>query len=620
MKSALKKIKPQYYFYFVLIGLLSFSNNRILILFKKNIQKKLWLNHNFYFNGKNFCLYKLKKLSCQKIYFKYCGLTLIIVNINFSFSIRELFFFKLSKSIKKLKVESVFTSYCLKIKPKNKKSIRNNFKKATSPILKYYKYLKVTEILLGNLLAHEVEIKYFVSFIKVNNKSFLFIGLTDIFIDNALSIQKIELSYNNEIFFNSSISISYLNKEYQFKTLNASNTFSILNKKIICTKHYEVNFNLDSKSKCYLLAIKIEDLSLNHKAISEKQVFIDSLSCYVPFQFTKQEFCILNDSSIEINGLYSSIEFIHQESDYDLIKICFNFLIEGETFFGNWPFFNITNLQNINATGDTILRFEYLTLISDFSQFSFEVKTIKNTLSAEQNQALSLFDINNSLNYLRENTAALGIDNKLNFVFDEIKYEQIPSKLISLIVLTEDPNFYNHNGIDTYFIGNAIALNLYNKKFIKGASTILMQVVRNIYLFNNKNISRKIDELIIAWLISISFKPSKERILEIYLNIIEFAEGVYGIKSASKFYFAKDIHKLTITEILVLTYIIPRPKFFLEAVYQNSLKLNRNLLNHIEFYSNKLYRKGIININDFESIEYRINFAPEIGSLVLNKN
>lgn len=616
----MRKIKLQYLFYFVLIGVLCFFNNKTLSKFKKKILKKFWVNHKIYFNGENFSLHKQSKLSCKKIYFKYSGATIIIINLDSHFNIRELLFFKLSKSIKKLKIESIFNSYNLKIKPKNKNRTYINFKKATSPILKHYKYLKVTELLLSKLLAHKVEINHFVSFIKVSDKIFLFIDLTDFSIDNTLSIQKIELSYNKKIYFTSSVSISHLNKEFQFKTLNTNNTFSILNKNVICTKHYEVNFSLNSKKECHLFTSKIEGLTLNHKAISDKQVFVNSLACYVPIRFTNQEFCILNDSSIEMDGLNSSIEFKHQENDIDLVKVCLNFLIEGETFFANWPFFNIKQLQNINATGDIILRLEYLTLISDFSQYSFEAKTINNTLSVEQSINLNLFDITSSLNCLKEKTTALGIDNKLDFAFDEIKYEKIPPKLVSLIVLTEDPNFYNHNGIDSYFIGNAIAVNLYNKKFIKGASTILMQVVRNIYLFHNKNISRKIDELIIAWLISISFKPRKERILEIYLNIIEFAEGVYGINNASKFYFAKDLHKLTITEILVLTYIIPRPKFFLEAVYQNSSKLNTNLLNHIEFYSKKLYSKGIININDLESIEYKINFAPNIGSLVLNMN
>src|SRR5690606_33858207 len=106
-----------------------------------------------------------------------------------------------------------------------------------------------------------------------------------------------------------------------------------------------------------------------------------------------------------------------------------------------------------------------------------------------------------------------------------LSLNEIPTYLRKLIALTEDPNFYKHNGIDSYFVGVAIVKNIINKKFVKGASTITMQLAKNLFLTNKKSPVRKFEEVVLAWLMENSFNLSKNRILEIYLNIIEFGEN-----------------------------------------------------------------------------------------------
>src|SRR5206468_9824668 len=113
----------------------------------------------------------------------------------------------------------------------------------------------------------------------------------------------------------------------------------------------------------------------------------------------------------------------------------------------------------------------------------------------------------------------------------------IPKTLSDLVIICEDPNFYEHKGIDDYAIQLAILHNFKLRKFSRGASTITMQLVRNLFLGHHKNISRKLEEFIIAWLLEKHASLKKERILEIYLNIIEFGYNVYGISEASLYYF-----------------------------------------------------------------------------------
>lgn len=163
----------------------------------------------------------------------------------------------------------------------------------------------------------------------------------------------------------------------------------------------------------------------------------------------------------------------------------------------------------------------------------------------------------------------------------------------------------------------AIAKNIINKKYVKGASTITMQLAKNLFLTQTKSLARKLEEVVLAWLMENYFKISKNRILEIYLNIIEFGEHIYGLSEAAQYYFEKKVPELNITESLVLSYIIPRPKYFLEALRMKSPKLIQNLTKHIDFYSNYLLNRELIDKKLYNEIKYEIKFKPSIGTLIL---
>lgn len=186
-------------------------------------------------------------------------------------------------------------------------------------------------------------------------------------------------------------------------------------------------------------------------------------------------------------------------------------------------------------------------------------------------------------------------------------FDQIPDYIKNAVIVTEDPGFYTHRGMDPNAFGYAFMSNVLHKKFYRGASTITMQLVRNLFLHHHKDPFRKMEELLLTWLIETVFLVKKERLLEIYLNIIEFGENIYGITSAVEFYFAKKPHELNLTESLVLTYIIPRPKHFLKALQENSSQLKQNLVRHLYFYSRELKKNGLIPQE--ENIQYQIVFG-----------
>ena len=90
-----------------------------------------------------------------------------------------------------------------------------------------------------------------------------------------------------------------------------------------------------------------------------------------------------------------------------------------------------------------------------------------------------------------------------------------------------------------------------------------MQLVKNLYLKRQKTIARKLEEMIITWLIEENRLVSKERMYEIYLNIIEWGPLVYGAQEAARFYFDKDVADLTLAEAIFMASIVPRPKHFM---------------------------------------------------------
>jgi hypothetical protein len=200
---------------------------------------------------------------------------------------------------------------------------------------------------------------------------------------------------------------------------------------------------------------------------------------------------------------------------------------------------------------------------------------------------------------------------------DFISVSETPDLLLKTIITTEDPNFLFHKGFEFDSFGYALANNLANKKFVRGGSTITMQLVRNLYLNHKKTFSRKIEEVIITWIIEDELQISKEKILELYLNRIEMGPGVYGIKKASLFYFNKQLRDLSFIECLVLSYVIPRPKFFLEALQMQSEQLKTNLKQHIRKYSILMMNRALVEQNEFYSIDYKIKFSQELGILAL---
>jgi len=145
------------------------------------------------------------------------------------------------------------------------------------------------------------------------------------------------------------------------------------------------------------------------------------------------------------------------------------------------------------------------------------------------------------------------------FIFRQqwVAFEKIPKLLKNSIRVTEDAAFYQHKGVDLTELKLAIKKNWEKGKYVRGASTITQQLAKNLYLSTDKTIIRKIKEYFIARRLETHL--NKNRIFNLYLNVIEFGPGVFGVQAASQYFFHKNVSRLNLEEIVRLTAVIPKP-------------------------------------------------------------
>ena len=134
----------------------------------------------------------------------------------------------------------------------------------------------------------------------------------------------------------------------------------------------------------------------------------------------------------------------------------------------------------------------------------------------------------------------------------------IPQDLINAVIVAEDGRFWRHSGFDWFEFRESVERNLKEGRAARGASTITQQLVKNLFLSSSKNPVRKLREWVLTWWMERTL--SKRRILELYLNVIEWGPGIYGVQAASEFYFHKNVSELTREEAVRLAAVIPNPR------------------------------------------------------------
>ncbi|MCR5404030.1 MAG: penicillin-binding protein [Butyrivibrio sp.] len=194
---------------------------------------------------------------------------------------------------------------------------------------------------------------------------------------------------------------------------------------------------------------------------------------------------------------------------------------------------------------------KYYPVYDEYNTYALSVAQKSSSDDFMINESSTIFDVHNkTIGTLKENAD-----------MTYLKYDDIPENVINAFVAVEDQSFWENDGADYYGMMTVIYEYLKSKgEDERGASTITQQLVRNKYLSSEKNIERKIKEILIARHLTQMY--SKEQIMEYYVNDICYANGIYGIAGAARAYFNKDVKDLSLAQIAYLCAIPNRPSYY----------------------------------------------------------
>ncbi len=227
-----------------------------------------------------------------------------------------------------------------------------------------------------------------------------------------------------------------------------------------------------------------------------------------------------------------------------------------------------------------------ISLVAVFTYFSYQVYGEEELKNFNPETALLMYDRADRL---------IAIFSKPNSRKTPISYDKIPKKIVEAFTSVEDKSFFEHSGIDYLGILRAVVIDIVTLSKKQGASTITQQVAKNLLLSNEKTISRKIKEMILAKRVEKIL--SKEEILSLYLNNIYFGNSNYGIVEASRFYFNKSLDQLSLVEIAYLAGVPKNPsKYSLNRYPEESENRKNTVLKRMlltESITEKEYQNGV---------------------------
>ncbi|CAN7565309.1 monofunctional biosynthetic peptidoglycan transglycosylase [Pseudoduganella sp. LjRoot289] len=163
--------------------------------------------------------------------------------------------------------------------------------------------------------------------------------------------------------------------------------------------------------------------------------------------------------------------------------------------------------------------------------------------------------------FMRAQQAALReVNPTANIQQQWVPYARISSNLKRAIIASEDSNFSEHEGVDWVALQLAYEKNNRRKKLVSGGSTITQQLAKNLFLSGSRSYLRKGQELIITYMLEALM--DKERIFEIYLNVVEFGKGIFGAEAAAKHYYGISAARLGAAQAAKLAVMLPNPRFY----------------------------------------------------------
>lgn len=364
--------------------------------------------------------------------------------------------------------------------------------------------------------------------------------------------------------------------------------------------------------------LKAEKLQVRHPKISPEKIYINRQELNFVVSLGENWFCLDSLSRGMLNGVEVT-PFIRMDTEptrYIRASLRMD-ETPADTFFNSLPYGLFFITHSVRASGNLSYQMNLGVNPDDPDSVFFQSELKKKNFRLKPGCVDGILRVNGVFDHTvyekgePVRSFLVGFENPMFTPLSEIS-----PFLKSSILTAEDGAFFSHRGFNEEMFAKAIGHNIRTGRFAKGASTITMQFVKNVFLSRTKTISRKLEEALIVWLIEQNRLISKERMFEAYLNIIEFGPGVYGIGEGSRFYFSKKPSELTLEESIFLASIVPKPKSFRYSFDQEG-----HLKPHLEAYfrliSGILLKKNIITLEQHERLSFKVDLNGPARMMVV---
>lgn len=394
-----------------------------------------------------------------------------------------------------------------------------------------------------------------------------------------------------------------------FNTKNDTILIPYLDKKFnLKTSFKTIHFNLEdmnmSGGELHMDGYaSIERLSVNHPKIATKDVVINTARFDYHFLFGERFVAIDSTSQVQLNTI-KCVPYVSYTNDKDKIYALKLDIpkMKAQDFITSLPEGLFSHFKGMEANGNFSynLNFEYQKTKPNSIVFESKLKPeglkITKYGEADLNKLNSQFTYRAIDNGIAQRPIVVGPSNP-NFT----PISEISPYLQKCVLTSEDPSFFNHRGFINEAFKQSIVKNIKTKKFSRGASTISMQLVKNVFLTREKTLSRKLEEILLVYVLENNRISSKQRMLEVYFNVIEWGPNVYGIGEAAFFYFQKRPIDLSLNECLFLATIIPKPKGFMSR-FDAEHNLRSYAKQQNDFLTRIMLRRNLITPNDTTGI------------------
>ena len=402
--------------------------------------------------------------------------------------------------------------------------------------------------------------------------------------------------------------------------------FSNIDTGAIKVPYLDERFNLKSSFKSIRLNIQnidksegelhiegiasIDNLMINHPKIASKDVIIKKAQFDYRFLLGSDFVSIDSSSTVQFNKIKFH-PFATYETESDTIyklKVTIP-RMKAQDFISSLPDGLFTHFEGMEAEGNFEYKLDFAFNKNKPNQLVFDSNLKKENLKITKYGEANLNKLNGEFIYraiiknVLQRPVLIGSANP-NYT----SLDQMSPYLQKCVLTSEDPSFFTHRGFINEAFKQSILKNIRTKKFSRGASTISMQLIKNVFLTREKTVSRKLEEILLVYLLENNRIASKERMLEVYFNIIEWGPNVYGIGEASQFYFQKNPLDLSLKECLFLATIIPKPRKFMWQ-FDNEGNLKSFANQQEKFLGNLMLRRGLLSVDDtiFKSQELIIS-------------